>query len=249
MFTEKIASPWQKSPRSAKIPAFMRIPLLVTVSLAVICSVVYQMESDSTAVTSSLANLVFRNNLHEVVPGKFFRSAQMARSELAAVIEKHGIKSVIDLRLDEDAPDKTGATEAQTAASHGAEYRHIGFSSSKAAQRPSILALLKAYDEMPLPILVHCSSGTHRSGVASALWLLDKEMSTPEIALEQLSFRFGYFQVERDLKAWRTGRPTLDRVVSEYAKVAHANGAPPLRRWLSSSAMLEPSKDDNTRND
>lgn len=217
----------------------MRIAVAITVGLILLCAAVYQLIGESTAVTSSLANTLFHNNLHEVVPGRLFRSAQMSRGDLGETIDRHKIRSVIDLRLDEDAPDETGKEEADVAREHGAEYRHIPFSSAKAAQRPSLLALLRAYEELPRPILVHCSSGTHRSGVASALWLLDQEGATPETAAAQLSARYGYFQLERDMKAWWTGRPTLDRILGAFASAKKSTGVD-LRTWMTESPLLEP---------
>jgi uncharacterized protein (TIGR01244 family) len=183
-----------------------------------IAAIGYQMVSETTYFTSYAANAIFRYNFHSVTPGRFYRSAQMPRDALAETIREHGIRTVIDLRLNEDAPDESGTTEAETARRAGAVYRHVPFSSSRVNQRASLLALLAAYRETPSPILVHCSSGTHRAGVASAIWLIEQAGWPPERAAEQLSMKYGFFQPERDLKAFLQGRPTLDRVIHEYAR-------------------------------
>lgn len=199
----------------------------------------YQMGTESTHFTSYAANALFRNNFHEVVPGRLYRSARMPRDELTRTVRKHGIKSVIDLRLTADAPDDTGLTEAQAARRGGAVYRHIPFSSARVNQRESLLRLLAAFNELPRPVLVHCSSGTHRAGVASAIWLLDQESRSPEEAAEQLTMKYGFFQPERDLKAFVQGHPTLDRAIREYALSAGRETIT-FQEWVTSSTLFSP---------
>lgn len=197
----------------------------------------YQMGTESTYFTSYAANALFRYNFHPVVPGRLYRSAQMPREALARTIREHAIKSVIDLRLMADAPDETGLTEAEAARRAGAAYRHIPFSSARADQRASLLALLAAYREMPPPFLVNCSSGTHRAGVASAVWLIDQAGRSPRQAAEQLTMKYGFFQPERDLKAYLQGRPTLDRVISAYTLVRGERNVS-FRDWVAESGLF-----------
>lgn len=201
-------------------------------------AVCYQMGTESTYFTSYTANAIFRNNFHAVVPGRLYRSAQMPRDELIDTIRKHGIKTVIDLRLNDDAPDETGFTEAAAARQAGAAYRHIPFSSSRMDQRRSLLALMATYREAKGPILVHCSSGTHRAGVASAIWLLEQAGKSPAEAAEQLTLKYGFFQLERDLKAYFQGRPTLDRAIRDYAEVRREQSIS-FWDWVNSSVLFD----------
>lgn len=198
----------------------------------------YQMGTESTYFTSYAANAIFRNNFHAVVPGRLYRSAQMPRDELIDTIRKHGIKTVIDLRLNDDAPDETGFTEAAAARQAGAAYRHIPLSSSRMDQRGSLLALMATYREAKGPILVHCSSGTHRAGVASAIWLLEQAGKSPAEAAGQLTLKYGFFQPERDLKAYFQGRPTLDRAIRDYAAVRRERGIS-FWEWVNSSVLFD----------
>ncbi len=201
-----------------------------------------QMVGETTAVTSYLANTLFSNNLHEVVPHKFYRSAEMSRDELQQTVKRYGIKTVLDMRLDKDAPDSTGMTEAEAAKLAGSSYLHLPFSSARADQLPQLAKLLETYDAAALPILVHCSSGTHRSGVASALWLLEKEGKSLDDAMQQLTPRYGFFKFERDLKSYFQGAPTLDHIFAQYradTDRAGTNGVPSesgkqlsLKEWI-----------------
>ncbi len=198
----------------------------------------FQMGTESTYFTSYAANAVFRNNFHAVVPGRLYRSAQMPRDELIDTIHKYGIRTVIDLRLNADTPDETGLTEAAAARQAGAAYRHIPFSSSRMDQRGSLLALMATYREAEGPILVHCSSGTHRAGVASAIWLLEQAGRSPTEAAEQLTLKYGFFQPERDLKAYLQGHPTLDRAIRDYAAVRREQGIS-FWDWVNSSVLFD----------
>ena len=203
-----------------------------------------QMVGETTAVTSYIANTIFANNLHEVIPGRFFRSAEMSRSRLQETIKAHNIKTVIDMRLDSDAPDSTGLSEAEAARLAGASYLHLPFSSARADQLDQLSNLLAAFDSAKLPILVHCSSGTHRSGVAAALWLLEKERKSYEEAMVQLSPRYGFFQFERDLKSFFQGSPTLDKILTRYKNETVGTNAS-LKSWIDAQ-ITSPSETKDT---
>lgn len=157
----------------------------------------------------------FRRNFHEVVPGALYRSGQMPRAELAAIIREHGIRSVIDLRLQDDAADSSGMTESAAVEREGATYIHIPLTSTSADQRKQLEALSAAFRSAPEPVLIHCSDGTHRTGVASAIWLLQAGYGTMT-ALSQLDLRFGFLGLERWWKARLNGHPTLDAVIARY---------------------------------
>jgi protein tyrosine phosphatase (PTP) superfamily phosphohydrolase (DUF442 family) len=221
--------------------------LLSLLALLPVVLLGYQMGSDSTYFTRYVANAIFRNNFHEVVPGRLYRSAQMSRDELTQTVRGHRIKSIIDLRLIQDAPDQTGLTEAEAAHRGGAIYRHIPFSSARVDQRKSLLDLLSAFETLPRPVLVHCSSGTHRAGVASAVWLLDQEGRSPVEAAGQLTMKYGFFQPERDLKAFFQGRPTLDRAIREY-EIVRGRKSITFRDWVISSRLfdIEPHGDERS---
>lgn len=231
----------------------MRFPFFITGAIVgVTClfasGLGFQMLGESTYFTSYLANLAFHHNFHEVIPARLYRSSEMSRDELTALVRQHGIASVIDLRIDDDYVDESGKTEAQAVAEAGADYRHVPFSSRRADQRESVLKLLSAYQEMRPPFLVHCSSGTHRSGVASAIWLITKEGRSAAEASDQLSMRYGYFQWERDLKALLQGKPTLDRIISKYEEDSSRDGMS-FEQWAREAPLLEPKNKSKTKDD
>lgn len=201
------------------------------VVLLTVLVVIPQLMTESTHVTSYLANLIFENNLHEVVPSRYYRSGQMTVDDLRTVIRTHGIKTVIDLRLGVEEPDRAGRLESDAAAAAGAAYYHLPLRSTRIPTREQIDELLALYDTVELPVLVHCSSGTHRTGVASALWMLTKEGGTLDESMHQLSVRYGFFRQERQLKSWFSGKPTIDNLIWRYADEAQRTGID-FRAWV-----------------
>lgn len=197
-----------------------------------------QIAGETTYFTSFAANFIFKNNLHEIVPGRFYRSGQMNPKDLTETIQEHQIKTVIDLRLAVDDSDaEQGISEKEVVENAGGHYEHIPFSSARADQKEQIEKLLDAFDQAQTPVLVHCSSGTHRSGIASAIWLLEKEGQPVEVAENQISSRYGFFKFERDIKAFFQGKPTLDAVLSYYAKANTAERIS-FRDWIKSQDQL-----------
>jgi protein tyrosine phosphatase (PTP) superfamily phosphohydrolase (DUF442 family) len=184
---------------------------------------------------------LFEHNFHVVVPGRLYRSAEMSGEDLGRLIDAHGIQSVLDLRLSGDEPGSDGVTEGDVAARHGAQYRNVSMTSSRASQRTRILRLLDAFDELPTPILVHCTSGSERSGVASAIWLMEKEHRAPDEAAGQLALRYGFNAVERDLRSFFQGEPTLDRIVSAYAEARKTRDVS-FREWVSAAPLTADKK-------
>lgn len=194
--------------------------------------------SETTAFTSFAANFLFKNNLHEIVPNKFFRSAQMNAEDLSKTIKEKNIKTVFDLRLQDDKADPyNGLKEEDVVTNSGAKYVHIPFSSKRANQKDKLLNLINSFKSVETPILVHCSSGTHRSGVAAAIWLITEENVSNDKILEQLSYKYGFFKSERKLKEILQGKPTLDYVIFEFLK--NDPNHHDLERWINENISNE----------
>lgn len=180
-----------------------------------------QLLGDTTAVTSFLPSILFDGNFHTVSEGRFYRSGELPPEALRQKIERFGIKTLINLsRREEEPMTPNGPTERELAHSLGVEYFQIPLNGKRIPSRDRIAPLLKVFDLAPRPILVHCTSGTHRSGVASAIWLLEEENESFEDAKSQLSLRYGYIHLERQLASIFSGKQTIDRLLWEYERAA-----------------------------
>lgn len=191
----------------------------------------YQLASESTSITSAVSNIVFQHNLHEVVPGRLYRSAEMKPGDLKELMKEKGIKSIIDLRMNPKAVPESYFGESEAVESLGASYKHFPLMGSKEMELEQVKNLLSLLDRVETPVLVHCSSGTHRSGLVSAIWLMEKEGVPFNEAKEQLSSKYGFFLTERKLKSLVSGRWTIDNILWRYQE---ANSRSPIafREWV-----------------
>ncbi len=82
-------------------------------------------------------------------------------------------------------------------------------SARKLASKSELLSLLKTFETIEKPFVMHCKSGADRAGLAAALYLLHIEGASIEEARKQLSFR--YIHIRRS----KTG--VLDHMIDTYA--------------------------------
>jgi len=131
-------------------------------------------------------------NFHTVIDQRFYRAAQPSGATLENYIRAYGIHTVINLRGPNHGEDWFDEEE-QVARRLGACFVTVNISASDKPQEEELRKLIQTFDKCPLPILVHCYSGSDRSGFASACYLLLHTPSTVSEARAQLSLRFGHF--------------------------------------------------------
>ena len=165
---------------------FKLLAVVLVLIITLLAALGVQLVGDTTAFTSSLAQLLFRDNFHEVSAGRLYRSAEMSSERIDEVVEQYEIKTVLDLRL--NPLDENGANlEREAVESHGVAYYSLPLRGTRVPQPEQLREMLELYRFSEEPILVHCTSGTHRSGVASAIWLIAVEEKLPSEAQQQLA--------------------------------------------------------------
>ena len=132
------------------------------------------------------------DNFYEVDKGKFYRSQQLKADVLAHYIRQYGIKTVINLRGDNNSP--WIQAEKNAVSGSGAVFYSLALSAVQYTKKEDLLELLRIYKEAPKPILVHCIGGADRTGEASALWVLEMQKRPKAEALKQLSLVYGHRQ-------------------------------------------------------
>jgi protein tyrosine phosphatase (PTP) superfamily phosphohydrolase (DUF442 family) len=155
------------------------------------------------------------DNFHEVLPGQLYRSGQLSAAHLQAYAGRTGICTIINLRGPN--PDE-GWYREEIAAAQSGGLVHIDLPiDSLFPTKDEIRDLVDVLETCPKPVLIHCQSGIDRTGIASALaCLLLDDSSSPERALDQLSWQFGCLpgrksrEAKRDFllayEAWLRGR-------------------------------------------
>jgi protein tyrosine phosphatase (PTP) superfamily phosphohydrolase (DUF442 family) len=136
--------------------------------------------------------LFLTHNFHVVSPGQVYRSGQVTREMLIEKAREQGIKSVLNLR-GVSSETKWYDGEIQAARELGLKHYDFPLSARQEVTDKQIDDLLAIIDAAPKPLLIHCKSGSDRTGLASALYLYARENKSPEEAGRQLSIRCGHF--------------------------------------------------------
>ena len=161
----------------------------------------------------------FYGNLHQVTDG-VWRSAQPAPRHLRAAA-KRGIRRVINLRGEE----LYGGywLEKETCARLGLDLVDLRLRSRAAPPRQDIAAMRALIEAIDRPTLIHCKSGSDRTGLFCALYLILRENVPVAEARHQLSLRYGHIRMTK------TG--ILDHLFDQYLEY-DARTPMPFVEWL-----------------
>lgn len=140
-------------------------------------------------------------NLHEVDPGKLYRSAQLTGEELAATIEAHQIKTVVNLR---GAHPGEGWYDDECAVvdARGLSLVDIPMSADHLPHREDLIRLLNAFRDAERPLLVHCRAGADRTGEATAIYMLEYMGKSKAEALTALDWDYWHVEFFKPAKRY-----------------------------------------------
>lgn len=136
------------------------------------------------AVPVPVRTFFFEENLHQIAPG-VYRSAQPSAAELEAMIEKLGLRTVVNLRGERGGRAWLEAERA-VAAAHGLAHHSVRFSADRMPPSQRLREVVRLLDTEPRPLLLHCQGGVERSGLVGAVAVLlaggDLEAARAEFA-------------------------------------------------------------------
>ena len=157
-------------------------------------------------------------NLDQIAPG-VWRANQPSPRRLGIYQRKLGLKSVVNLR----GGSQQGfyLFETETCQELGITLHDVAFSARRAPQKAALQAIFDLFETLQKPVLIHCKSGADRTGLISALYMLDVEHRSIAEAKRQLSFRYLH------LKSTDTG--IMDHFLTLYE--AEAKGRS-IREWV-----------------
>ena len=161
-----------------------------------------------------------------VEPGAIYRSGMLTPEATRRVVEKYGIRTIIDLGAHERG--SRGETRAnRTAASLGVtRYRLDLFGGGTGNANCYLYALRLAWDPANQPVLIHCGAGTERTGALVALHRIVEEDWTREEAMAEA--------IEAGHRPKRNPQfsPTLDTVIPAVGRAIDAGD------WVTGSEPL-----------
>lgn len=142
------------------------------------------------ACATEIARMVVFRNQHVVVPGRVYRTSQLTPSQLRTFVERHGIRTVVNLRGRPFAswyPAEGEATQAL-----GISQEDVTTSANHLPSPVEIRRLIEIFDRSEHPLVMHCQQGADRTGLAAAMYQLLYTDADYAVARHQCSPRYGH---------------------------------------------------------
>ena len=158
-------------------------------------------------------------NLHQIAPG-VFRSNQPTFERLEA-IKKRGICDIVNLRGKSEAAHYL--IEKERCQALGLQMHNISLQARRVPEKQHLQKLIRLFQQLDKPFLMHCKSGSDRAGLASVIYILTQTGESIAAAKPMLSFRFLH------LKLTKTG--VLDYLLREYERAFDLSGMR-FENWL-----------------
>jgi tyrosine-protein phosphatase SIW14 len=135
-------------------------------------------------------------NFGKVNPN-YYRGSQPNAQEVAS-LAAIGVKTVIDLRNDEDGD----VVEARNVEQAGMKYVNIPMTTHETPAADKLAKFLKLVnDPENQPVYVHCVEGRHRTGVMTAVYRMTGEGWTSDQAFKEMKdYRFGADFLHKEFK-------------------------------------------------
>lgn len=167
------------------------------------------------------------SNYHVTTEHEWYRSAQMSPGQLELILKQEEIRTVLVLRGNNADDDDWFQPEIEICERY--EVRHViaKLPTSRLPWRSELQTLFEELDRIETPVLVHCKSGSDRTGLVSTIWLHDYRSVPLREARKQLAF-FPYMHV-----SWG-GASSLQDFLDMYVEWQTAHPRTPLkiRDWV-----------------
>jgi protein tyrosine phosphatase (PTP) superfamily phosphohydrolase (DUF442 family) len=166
-------------------------------------------------------------NFHVILPGRAYRSAQLSSRHLEEAVQRHGIRTVINLRGAGD-PLPWYVEESRATCRLDIAQEDICLSAFRLPAVTEVRRLLEVLERCEYPILVHCRRGADRTGLVAGMILLLAGGADVAEARQQLGWRFGHVSLGKTAG--------LARFFDQYEEYLQArgleHGPQVFRRWL-----------------
>ena len=133
---------------------------------------------------------LFRSNLGVVDEGLVYRSAQPV-GDILGLIREHKLGSIVNLRGGKDV-DRWYVAEVEATQKAGVEFYDLPMSAVRRPTRHDLLVLIDMLDRCKYPLLIHCKSGSDRTGLAAGLYRMYRKGESPEQAENAFSLAHGH---------------------------------------------------------
>ena len=114
---------------------------------------------------------LFVGSISTVIPGEVYRSRQLAPEDLAAEARRLSLRSLLNLRGERE-EERWYRDELALARRFGIAHYDLRLSAARLPSRQRFRELVEVLSSAPRPLLLHCSAGVDRSGLASGIAVL-----------------------------------------------------------------------------
>ena len=134
---------------------------------------------------------LIHGNFGVVDPGLVYRSAQ-PKGNLPGLIRAYRLASILNLRGG-SFTDPWYASEVRLTRENSVVFFDLPLGATRRPTRRELILLLDLLQRAPYPLLIHCKSGSDRTGLAAALYLVSQRGVPPDQALSAFSLHYGHF--------------------------------------------------------
>ena len=127
-------------------------------------------------------------NFHKV-DKDLYRSAQLFSFNMPYYIEKHNIKSILNLRG--DSRKQWYKDELRISKEYNVTHYDYGIGDRRINSMEDMLNIVKIMKDAPKPLLIHCKAGADRTSLVSALYL--HAIKHDKDAQKAISVLYGHF--------------------------------------------------------
>lgn len=155
----------------------------------------------------AIIKVSFASNFDEVVPGVLYRSAQPSLDDIDQYVKKYKIKTILNLRNEVQTQEKyqelwkklCEKIQRLTLAGTPISMINIPLDNTATINPDMLERILKVINDIKngtaAPALIHCESGSGRTGLICALYRIEAEETTLQQALGELD-EYKYFHIE-----------------------------------------------------
>lgn len=176
----------------------------------------------------------FSGNVHTVIPGEIYRTAQLDDKQLKHYTQKFHLKSIINLRgVWEN--DHWYIVESRFVKTHQLHYYPIRLSAYNLPTKAQLRELVHLLQTAPRPLAFHCEGGADRTGMAAAISvILFRPHPTITEIKEQASWRYNAISRET------VGYQLLKNYFAWLKKHHYQQSKDRFLQWVASPAKMKP---------
>ncbi len=146
------------------------------------------------AIGAFAGKALLTGNFGAVVDGQVYRSAQPSNTLMTRDVRRYGIRTIINLR-GANPGERWYDKEMADAKALGVAHIDFRMSAKHELTQEQAKRLIDLMATAPKPLLIHCNSGSDRTGLAAALYVASIAKRGEEAAEDQLSLRFGHLSL------------------------------------------------------